>query len=525
MCIAFGNGAPDVFSAFASVVGDKEVLIGIGALLGGTMFVSTIVVGSICLLSDCQVSQTGFIRDLVFLLIAVIMISIVGYIGSVSILTAIVFFLLYVIYCILVLYSTYDSSMSSSSGTIVDSTGVGDVCGSPTSTGTDIWVEGIVGGTGVHQHQHISKNKRTAYWHRPDTNIHHHHILPAVQANEGHNSDLPYEDETKVNNNTTHTFTPIYSIISSLDLCLPSNLTLANNHTTANTPHDYTTLYSPLSPPHFNNSIGQIHHDYFADLNLASDTHLYPKKYLNSLYDVHDTGGGHIHHTDTHNQQGYNMPALDLCTPSTYTHENIPINGYNTNNINKYNIESSERSSLLIDHQPVCDRDKNSRGDNTVSQLISNSRHQQRTHPSVLHRIQSTLKNLLYPETQNYDPLLLTDNADYNNNYHNYINTNNINNSMSLTDALLPHNPEADTEGKFEDKDTNEGQNYDPNSLTLPYLTARIQEQLRHLTAPLRSRLVSFLYVCMYALVYGYLSIIYYITYIYTYALDIYIYI
>ena len=502
---AFGNGAPDVFSAFAAVVGDKEVLIGIGALLGGTMFVSTIVVGSICLLSDCQVSQTGFIRDLVFLIIAIIMISIVGYIGTVSIITAIVFFLLYVIYCILVLYSTYDSIGVSSSSIVADSTGVGDVCGSPTSTtGTEIGVEGGVVDSGAHSH--ISKSKRTAYWHRPDTNTHH-HILPSVQANEGHNSDLPYEHEAKANSpshtsHNTHTHTPIYSIISPLDLNLPSNLILATNHTTSNTPHDYTTLYSPLSPPHFNDSIGQINHDYFADLNLTLYTDLNTGRNPNiypvsdSSYDIHDIG---IHNT----QQGlYHIPTLTLSTPHTYTHENIPINGYNTNNINnKYNnIESSERSSLLIDHQPICDREKNrdqnrgegrnSRGggesNSTVALLIrhSSSRRQHRDRSqdnSLLHRIQSTLKNLLYPYGQNYDPLIHTDSAEYNNNI-------NSDNTISLTDALLPHDPEADTEGEVNERDANEGQNYDPNSLTLPYLTARIQKQLRHLTAPLRSR-------------------------------------
>ena len=42
--LAMGNGAPDLFGAVSSFTGGEDVLIGMGALLGGSVFVSTVVV-------------------------------------------------------------------------------------------------------------------------------------------------------------------------------------------------------------------------------------------------------------------------------------------------------------------------------------------------------------------------------------------------------------------------------------------------------------------------------------------------
>eukprot|EP01031_Cornospumella_fuschlensis_P046116 gene46116-56453_t len=59
--LALGNGAPDFFSLLASFSGGADPLVGVGALLGGSMFVCTVVVGSIALLSPCPVVAAVFL--------------------------------------------------------------------------------------------------------------------------------------------------------------------------------------------------------------------------------------------------------------------------------------------------------------------------------------------------------------------------------------------------------------------------------------------------------------------------------
>ncbi|OQS07341.1 Ca2 :Cation Antiporter (CaCA) Family [Thraustotheca clavata] len=75
--LAFGNGAPDVFSSLASSTsGTMET--GLNALLGGAMFVTTIVVGSILLSSSAktvQIAPRTFCRDVLSLLGVVALIS------------------------------------------------------------------------------------------------------------------------------------------------------------------------------------------------------------------------------------------------------------------------------------------------------------------------------------------------------------------------------------------------------------------------------------------------------------------
>uniref|UniRef100_M4B2F5 Sodium/calcium exchanger membrane region domain-containing protein n=1 Tax=Hyaloperonospora arabidopsidis (strain Emoy2) TaxID=559515 RepID=M4B2F5_HYAAE len=76
--LAFGNGAPDVFSAIAAFSsGVRET--GVNELLGGAMFISTVVVGGVAMTSAVEVQRGAFLRDvgalvaslLLFLLLAV----------------------------------------------------------------------------------------------------------------------------------------------------------------------------------------------------------------------------------------------------------------------------------------------------------------------------------------------------------------------------------------------------------------------------------------------------------------------
>lgn len=75
--LAFGNGAPDVFSAIAaysSGVGDT----GMNELLGGAMFVSTVVVGSVAVASAVRVDRWPFIRDVSALLASLLLLLVLA---------------------------------------------------------------------------------------------------------------------------------------------------------------------------------------------------------------------------------------------------------------------------------------------------------------------------------------------------------------------------------------------------------------------------------------------------------------
>ena len=66
--LAFGNGAPDMFSSFAAFThGNSSPGLGLGALLGAGVFVQTVVLGAVCLsAAPVRVAPRSFLRDLVF---------------------------------------------------------------------------------------------------------------------------------------------------------------------------------------------------------------------------------------------------------------------------------------------------------------------------------------------------------------------------------------------------------------------------------------------------------------------------
>ena len=64
--LALGNGAPDVFSVMAAYRAGQGDL-AVGALVGGSMFVTTVVVGAVITASGGSVKATGmFVRDIAF---------------------------------------------------------------------------------------------------------------------------------------------------------------------------------------------------------------------------------------------------------------------------------------------------------------------------------------------------------------------------------------------------------------------------------------------------------------------------
>jgi sodium/potassium/calcium exchanger 6 len=68
--LALGNGSPDLSAIIMGVLSQKPGF-AFGAPVGGGLFVTTVVLGLVTLLSDVTVSSLPFLRDVTFYLVSV----------------------------------------------------------------------------------------------------------------------------------------------------------------------------------------------------------------------------------------------------------------------------------------------------------------------------------------------------------------------------------------------------------------------------------------------------------------------
>lgn len=104
--LAFGNGSPDIFSAIAGINQGKTEMV-IGGLIGGGIFVTTVVAGSIFLTQNFGMMKRPFLRDVFFYMIAAGAAFYLFFTRLIYIYHAIGFVMLYVIYIIVVVTSRF----------------------------------------------------------------------------------------------------------------------------------------------------------------------------------------------------------------------------------------------------------------------------------------------------------------------------------------------------------------------------------------------------------------------------------
>jgi len=103
--LAFGNGAPDIFSAIAAVSSAKggDVGLAFGALFGAGVFVTTVVAGTICLVTPFRSIQRPLLRDIIFFIVASFAAYVAMYDGQIHFAESFGFIIMYIVYLIVLI--------------------------------------------------------------------------------------------------------------------------------------------------------------------------------------------------------------------------------------------------------------------------------------------------------------------------------------------------------------------------------------------------------------------------------------
>ncbi|XP_032931328.1 mitochondrial sodium/calcium exchanger protein isoform X2 [Catharus ustulatus] len=105
--LAFGNGAPDVFSAVVAFSDPRTAGLAIGAIFGAGVFVTTVVAGGIALVKPFTAASRPFLRDVIFYMVAVFLTFVVLYLGRIRLGEALGYLGLYVFYVLTVVLCTW----------------------------------------------------------------------------------------------------------------------------------------------------------------------------------------------------------------------------------------------------------------------------------------------------------------------------------------------------------------------------------------------------------------------------------
>lgn len=105
--LAFGNGAPDVFSAVVAFSDPRTAGLAIGAIFGAGVFVTTVVAGGIALVKPFTAASRPFLRDVIFYMVAVFITFVVLYLSRIRLGEALGYLGLYVFYVLTVVLCTW----------------------------------------------------------------------------------------------------------------------------------------------------------------------------------------------------------------------------------------------------------------------------------------------------------------------------------------------------------------------------------------------------------------------------------
>jgi len=116
--LAFGNGAPDVFGALAGINGQDDFQVVLGALLGASIFISSVVLGAVLLVASPQASVDSkvFKRDLFTYMAVVALIAGIASDGHISIFESIGLLITYFLYVALVVALSRSEERASDDG-------------------------------------------------------------------------------------------------------------------------------------------------------------------------------------------------------------------------------------------------------------------------------------------------------------------------------------------------------------------------------------------------------------------------
>ncbi|NWU19062.1 NCLX protein, partial [Dyaphorophyia castanea] len=105
--LAFGNGAPDVFSAVVAFSDPRTAGLAIGAIFGAGVFVTTVVAGGIALVKPFTAASRPFLRDVIVYMVAVFVTFMMLYLGRIRLGEALGYLGLYVFYVLTVVLCTW----------------------------------------------------------------------------------------------------------------------------------------------------------------------------------------------------------------------------------------------------------------------------------------------------------------------------------------------------------------------------------------------------------------------------------
>jgi len=102
--LALGNGAPDVFSSFAGI-SKSDFGIALGEIIGAGVFITSAIVGSVAVITDCKLNKVPLWRDILFFLVALLFLLVICNDGVIYLwesILLIAYYLLYVTFTVVV---------------------------------------------------------------------------------------------------------------------------------------------------------------------------------------------------------------------------------------------------------------------------------------------------------------------------------------------------------------------------------------------------------------------------------------